>query len=347
MADLHPAEHFLRGTQSLIDAHLRPQGQDALVRLSNYLTDPDKAAQAVKQFSSYDVEGFGHISPKDFLKYITEIPLEKPVTMEEGVLLVKDLDTHSDGRIFWSALAKSIQLASARQVSLANMDNETSLRPIDVGLDKTHWRDPNRQQQHWSINDMSKNAVQFKYASLKALQAPLDEVDRAFISQFISMMRRDGMKIRKHGSRSINKRTIRINNKVTHILWNSKRTQMSKNSRAAVIALVDVTEVARGAFPGSVAMPMGMVKRCISVISPKRTINLECEYEEDADLLFAGLAILTLGRASKKMQDQRKKVKDKKKEQDLMKHFNQESVTGLEGTLLRLQAENGTLPDGM
>ena len=54
--------------------------------------------------------------------------------------------------------------------ALASLDQNTSLRPVDVGLEKAHWRDPNRQQQHWSINDMSKNAVQFKYASLKALQ---------------------------------------------------------------------------------------------------------------------------------------------------------------------------------
>lgn len=260
--------------------------------------------------------------------------------MEEAVMLVKDLDTHSDGRIFWSALAKSIQLASSRQVALASLDNETSLRPVDVALDKGHWRDPNRQQHHWAINDMSKNAVQFRYASLKALQAPLDEVDRAFLAQFISMMRRDGMKVVKHGRKNTNKRTIRINNKVTHITWNSKRTQMSKNVTPAVIALQDVTEVSRGAFAGSVALPMGMVKRCISIMSPKRNLFLECQYEEDADLLFAGLSILSLGRASKKMQDQRQKVKDKHKEEELLKRFGQDAVTGLEGTLLRLQEEN-------
>jgi hypothetical protein len=95
---------------------------------------------------------------------------------------------------------------------------------------------------------------------INAPKAPLDEVDRAFLSQFISMMRRDGMKVVKHGRHNINKRTIRINNKVTHITWNSKRTQLSKNVTPAVIALQDVTEVSRGAFPGSVALPMGMVK---------------------------------------------------------------------------------------
>jgi hypothetical protein len=80
------------------------------------------------------------------------------------------------------------------------------------------------------------------------------------------------------------------------------------------------------------------------VISPKRSLFLECQYEEDADLLFAGLSILSLGRASKKMQDQRQKVRDKNKEEELLKRYNQEAVTGLEGKLLRLQEENGTLP---
>lgn len=34
-----------------------------------------------------------------------------------------------------------------------------------------------------------------RFASLKALQAPLEDVDRAFLSQFISIMRRDGTKV--------------------------------------------------------------------------------------------------------------------------------------------------------
>ena len=54
-------------------------------------------------------------------------------------------------------------------------------------LDKSHWRDPNREQKHWSIADISKNAVQFRFASLKALQAPLEDIDRAFLSQFIRL----------------------------------------------------------------------------------------------------------------------------------------------------------------
>ena len=134
-----------------------------------------------------------------------------------------------------------------------------------------------------------------------------------------------------------------------------------------VISLQDVVEVNRGAFPGSVAMRMGLVKRlvslaaslslslslcsvslsifccitlhfsahllflilcirdtpffarCVSVVTPTRVLLMECDFEEDADLLFAGLAILSLGKASKKMQDQRKKLKDKRVEADIAK----------------------------
>lgn len=48
---------------------------------------------------------------------------------------------------------------------------------------------------------------------------------------------------------------------------------------------------------------------------------MECDFEEDADLLFAGLSILSLGKASKKMQDQRKKLKDKRAEADIAKRY--------------------------
>jgi hypothetical protein len=36
--------------------------------------------------------------------------------MEEAVLMVKDLDSMQDGRIFWKTLGKAIEIASARQV---------------------------------------------------------------------------------------------------------------------------------------------------------------------------------------------------------------------------------------
>lgn len=48
---------------------------------------------------------------------------------------------------------------------------------------------------------------------------------------------------------------------------------------------------------------------------------MECNFEEDADLLFAGLSILSLGKASKKMQDQRQKLKDKRAEADIAKRY--------------------------
>jgi hypothetical protein len=111
----------------------------------SFLADSENASLAVKQFSSYDIEGFGHISPKDFLKYITELKLTKRVTLEEAVLLVKDLDTHSDGRIFWSALAKSIQLASSRQVVgvgsslLAPAHLNFVLTPLTCNASHTSW----------------------------------------------------------------------------------------------------------------------------------------------------------------------------------------------------------------
>lgn len=37
--------------------------------------------------------------------------------------------------------------------------------------------------------------LSLRFASLKALQAPLEDIDRAFLSQFISIMRRDGMQV--------------------------------------------------------------------------------------------------------------------------------------------------------
>jgi len=333
----------------LIDAHLRPQGQNALVRLSNYFASAASASDAVQRFSRYDVEGAGFITPKDFVKYVTSLPLPVPVAMEEAVLLVQDLDTLRDGRVFWKTLGKAIELASARQVALASMDDGEdgeAMRPKDIALDKAHWRDPNREQKHWSLSDISKNAVAFRFASLKALQAPLEDIDRAFLSQFISMMRRDGIKVVKHGRHNTNKRTIRLNNKATHITWNSPRAQVQKNMRPAVIALLDVVEVTRGAFPGSVAMPMGKVKRCVSVLTPVRMLLMEAEFEEDADLLFAGLAILSLGKASKKMQDQRKKLKDKKIEAELSKKFspntNHSTVASQGHALLRSPSGNGS-----
>jgi len=151
------------------------------------------------------------------------------------------------------------------------------------------------------------------------LQAPLEDIDRAFLSQFIALMRRDGVKVLKHGRNAVNRRTIRISNKATHVTWNSMRSTWSTNSAPAAIALNDVVEVSRGAFPGSVAMPMGKVKRCVALVAPGRRLLMECEYEEDADLLFAGLSILSLGKASRKMADQRQKTKDSKLEAELTK----------------------------
>ena len=87
----------------------------------------------------------------------------------------------------------------------------------------------------------------------------------------------------------------------------------------------------------------------MSVITPVRVLLMEAEFEEDADLLFAGLAILSLGKASKKMQDQRKKLKDKKIEAELAKTFTashhhhnspKSTTTGLEGKLARVQMES-------
>jgi len=66
-------------------------------------------------------------------------------------------------------------------------------------------------------------------------------------------------------------------------------------------------------------MPAGKVKRCVALVTPKRVLFMECLYEEDADLLFAGLSILSLGKASKKMEDQRRKLKDMKREAELNK----------------------------
>jgi hypothetical protein len=37
--NLHPAERVLQGTQGLINAHLRPQGQEALIRLLAFFSD--------------------------------------------------------------------------------------------------------------------------------------------------------------------------------------------------------------------------------------------------------------------------------------------------------------------
>ena len=51
-------------------------------------------------------------------------------------------------------------------MALASLDDEASIRPQDIALDKTHWRNPNRSQAHWSIADISKNAVEFRFASL-------------------------------------------------------------------------------------------------------------------------------------------------------------------------------------
>lgn len=82
------------------------------------------------------------------------------------------------------------------QLALASLDDSEAMQPKDVLLDKAHWRDPNRGTGHWSIQNLATNAVAFRFATLKALQAPLEDIDRAFLSQFISLMRRDGLKVR-------------------------------------------------------------------------------------------------------------------------------------------------------
>ena len=131
------------------------------------------------------------------------------------------------------------------------------------------------------------------------------------------------VKVKKHGQTSnrINLRKLRLNNKVTHLIWNSPRSQRSRNRRPAVMPLLDVVEVTRGAFPGSVAMRMGQVKRCIAICTPARGLFVECECEEDADLLFAGISILSLGNQSKKMADQRRIMKERHLEDELAKNF--------------------------
>lgn len=73
------AEKFLEGTQNLIDTHLRPAGHDAFIRLSAYFSDSERAKESMRAFSQFDVEGNGHISPKDFVKYITNLPLENAI----------------------------------------------------------------------------------------------------------------------------------------------------------------------------------------------------------------------------------------------------------------------------
>ena len=70
----------------------------------------------MKLYSTYDVEKSGWISPRDFVVYVTSLPLTEPVTAEEAVLLVKELDTMQDGRIFWKTFGKAVELAAARQV---------------------------------------------------------------------------------------------------------------------------------------------------------------------------------------------------------------------------------------
>ena len=80
-------------------------------------------------------------------------------------------------------------------------------------------------------------------------------------------------------------------------------------------------KVTRGAFPGSVAMRMRQVKRCLSISTPVRALRIECDCEEDADLLFAGVSILSLGNESKKMADTRRTMKEKHLEDELAREF--------------------------
>ncbi len=66
----------------MIETHLRPGGHDALIRLATYFSNPTWAAEAIKKFSTYDVEGHGYISPKFFIEYVTELPLERALQKE-------------------------------------------------------------------------------------------------------------------------------------------------------------------------------------------------------------------------------------------------------------------------
>ena len=47
-----------------------------------YFSNPTWAAEAIKKFSTYDVEGHGYISPKFFIEYVTELPLERALQKE-------------------------------------------------------------------------------------------------------------------------------------------------------------------------------------------------------------------------------------------------------------------------
>ena len=73
-------------------------------------------------------------------------------------------------------------------------------------------------------------------------------------------------------------------------------------------------------------MRMGQVKRCLGILSPARRLLIECECEEDADLLFAGISILSLGNESKKMADTRRLMKEKKLEDELAKAFEPSDI---------------------
>ena len=195
------------------------------------------------------------------------------------MLLCHDLDRVEGGKIAWASFAAAVESTGRRHMALANAEGWDG-KPKDIGLNNEHWIDPNANQGDLVSVALSKSSMEFRFASVKALQDPLEELDRQFLSQFIAMMRRDGITVVKHGAKNENRRTLRLNGSVTHIIWNSGRSPQSQRERPASLSLNDVMEVSRGAFPGSVAMPAGVVKRCVSLKAPSRNLNIEAECVE-------------------------------------------------------------------
>ena len=123
----------------------------------------------------------------------------------------------------------------------------------------------------------------------------LSPADNKFLRRFVGLMATKGMPLFKHGSTSRRKTVLRLDAKGTTVFWDTKK----KDQQASSIELADVKEVAKGqvfSWYRSISMDS---ERCVSVMchpaagkAKGKRLDLECESQDDATLLFAALSVL-------------------------------------------------------
>ena len=304
------------GTQAIIDRTLRSPAYRGWRALATFFTaDPANPAVAMSLFNSLS-GGSGALSTDGFAQFLFN--LGPTFSLEDAAFMAGEIDRRNEGLVQWGAFVAEVELAKRREDIVVNRRAGRADTPAEIKLYGPRWRDPNAG--HAAYRSA---AVDFKGASLKAHQVPVEEVDVVYLQQFASLMSSEGVVATRHVITGVGgpangggaaafrigalqtRVRVKLTDSIDFITWRlEKPTFFQRLTPGATkeygMPVTAVVELVRGPFPGSVAMPLSAAKRCVSVLTETQRLNLEATCEEDADLLFAGLAMVTIGQVQVK-----------------------------------------------